>query len=95
MKLDLDAKKAEELHLVHFENFIEDKGGKKLVVMKAFITSLDMVPYYSEEVVLTGVKGIQLAMQHLHSKNIVHMDIKPANILLDAAGQWFLCDYES
>jgi len=37
--------------------------------------------------------GIAYGLAYMHSKNILHCDIKPANILLDARMQPMLCDF--
>ena len=80
---------------MHYECLIVDEGGKKAVVMQAYNNALGQVPFYPEHVVLRGVESIMLGLRYLHSKHIVHCDIKPANILVDADGEWFLCDYGS
>jgi len=39
------------------------------------------------------VKDIALGLQYLHKQFIVHLDIKPANILLDSSGRVKICDF--
>jgi len=95
LKFQLRSDSARAVHLVHYETLICDEGGKKAVVMQPFNHALVQVPFYPERVVLNGIQSIMLAMQHLHNKDIVHCDIKPANILVDTRGDWFLCDYGS
>ncbi|KAJ1496253.1 kinase-like domain-containing protein, partial [Baffinella frigidus] len=46
-----------------------------------------------EKVVATYTKQLVLGLEHLHAKNIVHGDIKPANILLDKAGVVKISDF--
>lgn len=81
-------------HLVPLR-YIEDARGKKGLVMPAFHCSLDTPPYLNEVAIIEGVKEISKAVEFLHSKGIIHNDIKPGNILLDSSGKWFLCDYGS
>jgi len=39
------------------------------------------------------VAELALGLAHLHSNSILHRDVKPANVLLDAAGHAHLADY--
>ncbi len=37
--------------------------------------------------------SVALALHHAHTRGLVHRDVKPANILIDAAGKPFLADF--
>ena len=39
------------------------------------------------------VRDVGIALRHLHSKAILHCDLKPSNVLLDASGQIRLADF--
>jgi serine/threonine protein kinase len=39
------------------------------------------------------VIGIASAMSHIHSQNVIHLDLKPSNILLDESGEAKISDF--
>jgi serine/threonine protein kinase len=41
------------------------------------------------------ILGIALGMRFIHSKGIIHGDLKPANILVDRNGEALICDFGS
>ncbi|MCE7006215.1 serine/threonine protein kinase [Kibdelosporangium philippinense] len=53
---------------------------------------IDEGPMSVDEVRAIGI-GIAKALAYVHSKNVVHRDIKPGNILLDADGVPHLADF--
>jgi serine/threonine protein kinase len=41
------------------------------------------------------IDSLESAIRHLHSHGLVHNDITPANIMLDANSSWVLIDFDS
>jgi tetratricopeptide (TPR) repeat protein/predicted Ser/Thr protein kinase len=39
------------------------------------------------------VRKLALALQHAHDKNVLHRDVKPANVIIDEAGEPWLTDF--
>lgn len=54
---------------------------------------LPMAEYSFEEVLMsTGIK-LARALQYAHSEGVLHLDIKPSNVLLTTSGKPFLVDF--
>lgn len=51
------------------------------------------VPFWDNTKILCNIYGIASALAYLHAHNIVHLDLKPANILLDEYLFPLVCDF--
>ena len=45
------------------------------------------------EWILETCRDVTLALDYAHSKGVLHLDVKPANILVDSSGKAFLTDF--
>jgi serine/threonine kinase 32 len=48
---------------------------------------------FTEEAIRFWIAEVACALRYLHSRGIVHRDVKPDNILLDAEGHAHLADF--
>lgn len=103
VRLGLTADEATAKHIVPVY-LITDLHGKQGIVMPAYANSLSLVRSNNQEeidaaalepAILRGVVQVREALRTLHTAGIIHNDIKPGNILLDFAGNWYLCDLGS
>jgi serine/threonine protein kinase len=98
--LELDWNAALESNIVPMKMVIdldEAISGKSqhVLVMPFYSSPLQAVPHFSAELVHRGTMQILHALQTFHSHGVFHMDVKSGNVLLDAVGNWYLCDFDS
>ena len=66
------------------------------VIMPQFTTTASkMESLFSINAIVAGGERIKNALHFIHSRGLVHMDVKPPNIFVDTDGNWFLGDYGS
>jgi len=84
-------------HIVPVHDFGRTEDGRVFIVSK-YIEGSNLArrikesrPSFQESAILTA--PIAEALQHAHQKGLVHRDVKPGNILLDASNTAFLADF--
>src|SRR4051812_38515096 len=82
----------------HVPRFIKAGDFSRPYIVMEFIAGqslkarLDETPLRPAEVVEIGVK-IALAMHDLHRQHVIHLDLKPSNIILRESGEAALIDF--
>jgi serine/threonine protein kinase len=95
---EIDAlRKLKSEHIPAIEDFAvsDEPNGVSYLVTRYVGTDLDHSPPESLEpqALLERFHGIVAAVYDAHSKGVVHRDIKPDNVTLDASGNPFLVDF--
>ncbi|KAG2428097.1 hypothetical protein HYH02_014445 [Chlamydomonas schloesseri] len=65
------------------------------MVMPRYVSSLAAMVPLTPAAVLAGAERISKALEWIHGKGFTHMDVKAANIFVDADGRWWLGDFGS
>lgn len=98
-KFKAEARKIASLNNDHIINIIDvfDENGTSYYVMKylgggSLATKLQSGPL-SEQESIKVVQDISDALRSVHNKGLLHLDIKPANILYDERGRAVLIDF--
>ena len=98
-KFKAEARKIASLNNDHIINIIDvfDENGTSYYVMKylgggSLSTKLQSGPL-SEQESIKVVQDISDALRSVHNKGLLHLDIKPANILYDERGRAVLIDF--
>jgi nucleotide-binding universal stress UspA family protein len=84
---------------IHVPKFVAsgDFAVQPYIVMEhiagqTLLSKLDALPLPYEEVAATGIK-VAAALRDLHNQNVVHLDIKPSNIVMRETGEAALVDF--
>ena len=72
-----------------------DAPSLRALVMRRYTQSLALAPQLDLDAVCAGVARLQCALEFMHSRTLVHMDVKSDNVVLDIDGRWLLCDIGS
>ena len=80
-------------HLTSFE--LQSHGEKNFMIMPYYSTTLETVATLSVDKGRLVVQQVSEAILFLHGKGFIHMDVKPANICLNEAGDAVLVDLGS
>lgn len=64
-------------------------------VMPMYCCTLAALPQLENGAILKGLERMATAMDYIHRKNFVHMDVKSDNVFVDAEGLWTLGDFGS
>ncbi len=99
-KLIKEAKILSDVHHPHIVNVLEvfEENNTAYIVMEYISGSnlksiLEKDGILSEATVLRYIHQVGEALQFVHEKNILHLDIKPSNILVDQNGKARLIDF--
>lgn len=84
-------------HVIRALNFSEERGAPWLVLEKApgqtlreiLVRDAPMTP----ERITPLLTGMAAALDHLHSRGLVHLDLRPENVLITSAGDIKLIDF--
>ena len=95
-----EARKIASLNNDHIVNIIDvfDENGTSYYVMKylpggSLSSLLNQTGPFSETAALKVIGDISDALKSVHSNGLLHLDIKPANILFDERGRAVLIDF--
>jgi serine/threonine protein kinase len=80
--------------IVQIDNSIVYNDSAMLVMSKYPCSLFDAV-VTDGDLLFTGVISMVEALNHVHSKGVVHMDVKPHNIFVTQSGVWLLGDFGS
>lgn len=102
LKLDktpvADALVPTHLHVVkvsleHARGLELEAGSYDALRMPWYTASLHHLPQLSDELLLRGGRRLQQALRAMHEVNLLHTDVKAANVFVDSSGAWFLGDF--
>lgn len=84
-------------NIIHIYEFIDEPDVKGIVTEyiegQTLAQFLDQHSAVSPEISAVIITDILSALEHAHSKRIIHRDIKPQNIIISAEGQVKLADF--
>jgi len=81
------------------EGFIKAKvvelSKSQALLMPMYLGSLGEYPAVSTRIIFREGKRLYSALQYMHKRNWVHLDVKSSNVFLDNNGGWYLGDFDA
>ena len=75
-------------------NTLSTRRNGRSLLMETYQVLSEYSSLFQSNVVLKGGKQILIALEYIHKKGYVHMDVKGSNIFIDyKTGDWVLGDY--
>ncbi len=68
-------------------------GSYDALQLKWYTASLNQLPQLSQGLLYKGGRRLQKALQTMHDLDLMHGDVKPANVFVDDLGNWHLGDF--
>jgi hypothetical protein len=70
-------------------------GSFRTLIMPRYVSTVAKSPKFSPHALVIGARRIVSALEFMHSKGVVHLDVKGDNVFVNQAGEWFLGDFGS
>jgi serine/threonine protein kinase len=100
--LELHNAETEQRGLAHVEvkmvsNSADDMRGTDItaLIMPQYARTLSDMPQLPINAIRKNIPRIISALQFIHSRGLVHMDVKSANIFVTYRGEWVLGDFDA
>ena len=67
----------------------------RALIMPRYVTTVAHAPKFSHDALVIGARSMTTALEYIHSKGIVHLDVKGDNVFVNQGGEWYLGDLGS
>jgi len=84
---------ASEIFVEQVATIVQQQNASSMVRTAAYLPQSSRATMLSAQQVLQYVEEAAAALHYAHEHGLIHLDVKPANLLLDAQGRLLLADF--